>query len=327
MNAVYASHWYIQFVTPTGPERQGFYRLVEWLCERAGARRTLRLEGDLSQMLHVAVKQFTDPTGEIRYAVIRAGGESPWVAGSLKWLGPQTAGYDVLEGKPVGRDLALHLRPGAGKLLAFVEKPLREIRVTATPPAITAGEALEFAVQILGPDGKPVRGRFPVEVRVSAANGVEIQGLRRSVSVPSGGKIGLGTALDDPAGRWSVTVTDAISGLSGQGAVAVTAPATLPGAPGFLSRGWPSEIEEPAEMSAEQFVGRLRELAALYRADHSGDGWMTKQRLGYYYDYFPATRHSILRPLLDLDWARYAGAIRQAVSDGAEFVLTGEDLG
>jgi hypothetical protein len=327
LNAIYASHWYIQSVTPTGAERQGFYRLVEWLCEDAGARRTLRLEGDLDQMLHVAVKEFTDPSGEIRYVIVRTNGEVPWVAGSLKWLGPQQAGYDVLEAKPVGRDLPLKLRPGAGKFLAFVEKPLERIALLATPSRITAGQAFDLEVRILGSDGTPLRGSFPLEVRVSGDNGAELQGLRRSVSLASGGKIALRTALNDPAGKWKVTVTDAISGLSGKASVDVTAPPNLDQAAGFVPWGWPSEIDDPARMSEEQFVEQLKRLAALYRADHSAEGWMIKQRLGYFYDYFPNTRHSILQPLLDLDWERYSGAIRHSVVQGAELILTGEDLG
>src|SRR5205814_7389629 len=145
--------------------------------------------------------------------------------------------------------------------------------------------------------------------------------------LPSGGTMKLATALSDAAGTWTVTVTDAISGLSGERVVSVTPPASLASAPGFVPWGWPSEVEEPAQMSADRFVSQLRALAELYRADFSGEGWRIKQRLGYYYEYFPGTRHSILRPLLDLDWARYAGAIRQAVTDGAEIILTGEDVG
>jgi hypothetical protein len=109
--------------------------------------------------------------------------------------------------------------------------------------------------------------------------------------------------------------------------VRVTAPAGLADAPGFVPWGWPSEVYEPARPTAGQFVDRLRVLAALYRADQSSAGWMAKQRLGYYYDYFPGTRHALLRPLLDPDWGRYVGPVRQAVLGGAELILTGEDLG
>jgi hypothetical protein len=91
--------------------------------------------------------------------------------------------------------------------------------------------------------------------------------------------------------------------------------------------GWPSEIFEPVQLTASQFVDRLRALARLYRTDQSGTGWMAKQRLGYYYDYFPGTRHALLQPLLDADWGDYSASVRQAVSDGAELIFTGEDLG
>ncbi len=53
---------------------------------------------------------------------------------------------------------------------------------------------------------------------------------------------------------------------------------------------------------------------------------MTKQRLGYYYDLFPDTRHALLRPLLDVNWSDHVTAIRQAVESGATLVLTGEDV-
>jgi hypothetical protein len=327
VNAAYQSHWYIQWVTPTGPERQGFYRLVEWLCNRAEARRTLRLEGDLSQLLHVAVKQFTDPTSDIRYVVVRTSGEVPWVAGRLKWLGPQTAGYDVLDAQAIGRDVPLVLKPGAGKLLAFFETPIKLFAVAASPAEIVAGEPLQIEVRVLGADDTLVRGRFPLEIRVRAQDGAEIEGLRRSISLSSGGKFTLRTALSDPAGTWTITATDGISGLSGSGRVNVTAPAGLADAPGFVPWGWPSEIFEPVQLTAGQFVDRLRALASLYRTDQSGAGWMAKQRLGYYYDYFPGTRHALLQPLLDAEWGDYSGAMRQAVSDGAELIFTGEDLG
>jgi hypothetical protein len=327
VNAAYQSHWYIQWVTPTGPERQGFYRLVEWLCNQAEARRTLRLEGDLSQLLHVAVKQFTDPTGDIGYVVVRTSGEVPWVAGQLKWLGPQTAGYDVLDGRAVGRDVPLNFKPGTGKLLAFVEKPVKQVRVSASPAKIVAGEPLQIEISVLGADDTPVRGRFPLEIRVRAQNRREIEGLRRSISQPSGGKFSLQTSLSDPAGTWTITAIDGISGLSGSCPVSVTVPPGLAAAPGFVPWGWPSEIFEPVQLTPGQFVDRLRALARLYRTDQSGTGWMAKQRLCYYYDYFPGTRHALLQPLLDADWGDYAGAVRQAVSDGTELIFTGEDLG
>jgi hypothetical protein len=180
VNAIYQSHWYGQFVTPTGPERQGFYKVLEYLCNQAVARRTLKLEGDLRQMLHLAVKEFTDPTGDIRYVIVRAG-EVPWLDGRLKWLGPQTAGYDVLDGQAVGRDVPLNLKPGAGKLLAFVEKPLKQLRIEAGPSTMVAGEPLQVTVRVLGADDRAVHGRFPLEIRVRAPDGTEIEGLRRSL--------------------------------------------------------------------------------------------------------------------------------------------------
>jgi hypothetical protein len=177
---------------------------------------------------------------------------------------------------------------------------------------------------MLDASGRPVPGSFPLELRVEGPSG-EIAGLRRSFSTTSGNHLRVATALNDPPGEWTITVTDGISGLSGSTRVLATAAATP--APGFIPWGQPSEVAEPAVLSESQFVARLGALAAMYRKDHSADGWMTKQYLGYHYDFFPGTRHDLLRPLNEVDWTAFSAAIRRAVTDGAIFVLTGEDVG
>jgi hypothetical protein len=53
---------------------------------------------------------------------------------------------------------------------------------------------------------------------------------------------------------------------------------------------------------------------------------MAKQYLGYHYDFFPGTRHDLLRPLNDVDWPSFAAAIRRTVVDGQTLILTGEDV-
>lgn len=332
LNAVYQSHHYIQWVTPTGPARQGFYRLIESLCLQAGVTRTLRLDGDLNQALHVAVKQFTDPTGEIHYVVLRTNGEVSWIRTRLNWLGPQTAGYDVLGGeigKPAPRvhtQQDLLFRPGAGKLLAYVKRPVQQLRLQAQREHVQAGQSLALTVAILDAAGKPVPGCFPLELRVQTG-GRELQSLKRSVSVRSGGKMTLNTALSDPAGEWTLTLTDGITGRSASETVWIEAPPCLAQAPGFIPLGWPSELGEDTQLSETDFIARLRALSELYRRDHSADGWMTKQRLGYYYSFFSGTRHDLLRPLNDVSWPAYRNALRLALMKGGVFVLTGEDVG
>ncbi len=175
------------------------------------------MDGNLEETLHMAVKQFTDPTGRIHYAIVRTNGEVPWTTGNLHWLGAETACYDVLGGevgKPVphyGREVSLNLRPGAGKLLAFVAQPLKSIRVAATPGASAPDNRCASSAAIVGQDGKALPGAFPLELRVSAASG-EIAGLRRSFSLESGGSVTLDTALSDPVGAWTLTLSDGISG-------------------------------------------------------------------------------------------------------------------
>jgi len=331
VNAVYHSHRYIQWVTPTGAERQGFFKLVERLCEQAGAKPALRLEGRLDEVLHVAVKQFTDPTGHIRYVILRTSGEVPWVSGTLKWLAPQPVGYDVLGERPAGlaprfgKELPLVFRPGDGKLLAMTAAPVQRLVLSADKRQLTCGEPLTARVQVLGDSGRPVPGAFPLELRVHCA-GREIRGLRRSVSRESGQTITLSTAMGDPLGTWTISIADGITGLRATTTVEAVAPAEATTGPRFAAWGWPSEIEEPARMSSDVFLQHLRTLSRLYQTDHSGEGWMTKQRLGYHYELFGETRHAWLRPLCDIDWLDHADAIRAAVESGETFVLTGEDV-
>ena len=325
-NAIYQSHWYIQWVTPTGPERQGFYKLVEWLCRQAGATRTFQLDGDLDQVLHLAAKQFTDETGAIRYVVLRTSGEVPWTNARLSWRGPGAAVYDVLGEPrgPSGREIPLHLRPGDGKWLAVLPAPLKALRVHAEPQRLTLGQPLRVTTELLDDRGHPIPGKFPLELRIAAA-GREVPGLSRSVSLASGNATIVETALSDPLGPWTLTVTDGITGLSGSTGIDAVADRVLPD-PGFVSLGWPSEIAEPARVSATEFLDRLRRLSTLYQTDQSDPGWQIKQRLGAYYDFFPGTRHHLLRPLYDVDWTTLVNAWRAAISEGETFVLTGEDV-
>lgn len=333
VNAVYFSHHYIQHVTPTDAPRQGFCRLVEWLCTSAGASRDFRIDGPLDETLHMAVREFRDETGHIRYAIVRTNGEVPWTHGTFNWLGASTACYDVLDGEPgkpaalLGKSIGLHLQPGHGKLLAFVSSPIGQIDLQVRPAQLVAGQPVELTATITGQDGQTIPGSFPFELRAYDPAGREIPGLSRSFSRQSGKTYTLNTALSDPAGSCTLVLTDAISGLSGKASISISAPPAMAGAPAFNSYGWPSELPEPTTLTSEQFIGHLRQLGQVYMKDHSADAWRTKQALGYFYCYFPGTRHDVIRPLLDVDWRTYAAAITSALNDGATFVLTGEDLG
>jgi len=335
VNAVYNSHYYIQWVTPTGPDRQGFFKLIESLCAQAGARRSLRIDGPPAETLHMAVKQFTDPTGQIRFAIVRTSGEVPWTSGTLHWLDPHEAGYDVLRGESFGKTVPLNLRPGAGRLLAFLPRAVAKIRLDVSPPQIHPGQLLTLTAHVLDANDRPIQGAFPFELRV-AANGTELPGLARSFSATSGQAVTVHTALSDPAGLWQVRITDGITGRAGATEVTVVVPAadtqTRPGgatreAPRFIPWGWPSEIEETATIPADDFLSRLLRLKEVYLAVEDAHPWLPKQRFGYYYDFFPGTRHALLRPLLDVDWRDHGDAWRAAIEQGATFVLTGEDLG
>ena len=346
LNAVYYSHYYIQFVTATDANRQGFYSLVENLCAQSGARRDLRLEGSLEQMLHLSLKQFCDPSGEIQYLVLNSYGEAPYVAGGLHWLGQHRAAYDVLavepgkraplyenlpgnapgQLKPPSVTIPLQLRPGAGKLLAFLREPVAVVALSATPARFIAGETLTLTMNITAAGGKPVPGSFPWTLRVSAPDGKEITGLTRSFSAAHGEKYTLATALNDPAGRWTLTLTDGITGISASTTVNVQQSPLAADAPAFESLAWSSENWEPVRVTEEDFLQRLQELADLYQRDYSGADWMAKQYLGYYYDNYPGTRHTLLRPLNEIDWTAFVPALQRALTAGETIILTGEDV-
>ena len=329
INAIFQSNWYIQWVTPTGTERQGFYKMIEQLCDQAGAYRTLKMNGNMEQMLHTAVQQFTDPTGKINYAILRTNGEVPWVNGKCSWLGNQKACYDILGGevgKPVpvyGTNLAVNLKPGAGKLLAFTAAPVAKITVT-TADTIFAGNQVKITVNILDAAGKAVPGAFPLNITVKNSRKIVHES---SVSLESGQSYTFNTILNDLDAVHEIIVTDGITGISGSTRTTRKSlvPA-LPATPVFVAWGWPSEIAEPVQMSGDAFIARLRRLAELYQKDHAGDGWMAKQNLCAFYDYFPGTRHDIIRPLNDVDWTKYTADITRGVNAGATIILTGEDI-
>ncbi len=332
LNAAYRSHKYIQFITPTGPARQGFYRLIETLCAKAVARRTYRIDGHLPEVLHMAALDWTDPTGRIAYALVRTQGQGVWTRGTLHWLGPQTTGYAVYDGDPqlpapvYGKEAAVHLRPGQGRLFAFTSAAVDTIQVRAAPARLTPGEPLRVTVDILDAEGRPVPGAFPLDVRVRTADG-EIPALRRDLSLESGQSLTLATALDDPDGRWTVAVRDGISRRVGTTSVDAVGPAEPPASPGFAAWGRPSELWEPERTPAREFVDKLEQLAEVYRRDPGDETWMVKQRVGAHYCYFGRNRHAELRDLLQVDWRRHVKALREAVQGGAQLILVGEDLG
>lgn len=332
VNAAYQSQWYIQHVTPTDIARQGFYRLIEKLCTDAGVGRAYKIEGDLKQVLHTAALRWSDPTGQIGYVVARTHGQTIWTNGTLSWLGAQSACYDVYGGDPAqpapvyGKEIAMQLRPGAGRLLAFTAVPVKTVKITSTAGKITAGEALAFTVEILDAAGKHVPGEFPLDIRVSGPAG-EIPGLRREVSLASGKTVRIPTAINDPPAAWTIQVREGISRLKGQATVDVAASRATAGAPAFHPWGQPSEHPEPDRMPATEFVDLLQRLATVYRTDRAVDGWDAKQRLGAHYCFFPGTRHELVRQLVQTDWPRHAKALGQAVSDGAHLILAAEDLG
>jgi hypothetical protein len=173
---------------------------MEWLCAQSSARRTYRIDGDLRETLHLAHTQFTDPTGKIHYVIMATASYIPWIHGTLTPLGAAKVGYDVLArmpGRPSPRlsaEVPFQIMPGTGRLLAFIEKPVKTVRVQAEPARITAGQPVALTVNTLDDDNRPIPGQFPLDVRVIGADGNEIPALQRTVGLQSGGEISVGFA-------------------------------------------------------------------------------------------------------------------------------------
>jgi hypothetical protein len=333
LNVAYRPQYRPNYDLLTDKACQGFYRVIEMLCEDAHVHRTFSIDDDLAQTLHLATVQWTDPSGQIAYVATRTNGEvQPWVNGTLTWLGPQPVCYDVYGGDisqpaPVyGKAVTLQLQPGAGRLLAFTPAEVNSVNVSVATTNLLAGQPLQVRVDILDAAGMPVAGKFPVHLQVTRKTG-EITGLRRDLSLASGESVMIQTALNDPAGFCTVTVCDSISRLTGTATVDIMEATEATLAPAFQPWGQPSENWEPERLPVTEFIDKLKQLADVYRNDHSGENWLAKQWLGAYYCLFPGTRHDIVRTLTTVDWLNYADTLKDAVESGENLILVGEDLG
>lgn len=333
VNAAYASHDYIQWRTSTGPERRGFYRLIEWFCHRTGVARHYRLDGDTERTLHLAINHFTDPAGSIHYVMAGTGTGEPRLRAGLEWLGEETAAYDVFGPEThdpfLLDDTGVELDPATGttRLLAFTRKPVAEISLTTDPAEIRAGGACTLRVRIVDDAGEPVPGRFPLNLHVAGPDGGRLPAHDRSFSLESGGSVTLRTAPGDPDGQWTLTVTSAVTGHTARAKLGVKASSAAYSAPDFPARGWPSEQWESKRLSAGGFLDHLRKLRALYRNTEYEHDWLPKMRLGYYFMYFPGSRHALCTELSAVDWRDYVEPLRRAVREGETIMLVGEDLG
>lgn len=180
---------------PGSKERQIFYKLVGEVCKRAGAERTFRLDGNLSELLRLGIREFSDRTGRIRYAILGLGPEDPWTSGRLHWLGGEGAAYTVYDGEPrpsvlhESKSLPLHFMPGTLRLMGFVERPIHTVRTTASPPRPKPGGPIRLTVDVLDAEGKAIPGAFPLTVRAFDSKGRSMPQFNRAASLESGGAI------------------------------------------------------------------------------------------------------------------------------------------
>jgi len=89
-----------------------------------------------------------------------------------------------------------------------------------------------------------------------------------------------------------------------------------------LPRAWPSEQWPGIFLSDNEFIDTIEALRKVYTTGN------TREMLSYYqFDGSVANRHALTRVLALQDWVQRVPALARAVTAGAIFMLTGEDMG
>jgi hypothetical protein len=149
--------------------------------------------------------------------------------------------YDALLGGPApfakkGNTLAAPLRFGPGQMRAFARTARPIAGVTVYPPRVVrnyvdrpeAPFTMEIQAAVVDAQGQPLRGALPLSVRVVDPLGDVRHRLYRATNA---GLLTLTVPLaaNDPAGAWTVEVTDLLANTIGRATVTLTQP-TIAGA-------------------------------------------------------------------------------------------------
>lgn len=136
--------------------------------------------------------------------------------------------YDAISGQPAGFKsdgvrVAATLRLGAGQLRAFARtaRPIGGVQVSS-PQVVSHYQGplpirLELGASVADTDGRTLNGAIPLRVRVIDSLGVVRYDLWRSTERGML-RLDLPLAVNDPAGRWTVSVQELLSMTAGQSA-------------------------------------------------------------------------------------------------------------
>jgi hypothetical protein len=133
----------------------------------------------------------------------------------------------------------------------------------------------------------------------------------------------LPTRLGDPAGRWTVRVTDCLTSQSVELPLTVAPNPQAAGLPAVGDVFYTSDNLGKIAVSEPEFLSLLGALDTLYRTGGERD----KGTLSYYCLDRDLSRHRIMKLLNEADWVQMAPALKRYVEAGHEVILTGEDLG
>jgi hypothetical protein len=294
------------------------------------------LDGDgkpLSSALWNVAGAGTDQpgAGDVRYVRV-AGSLDPQQAQIVSKT-PVAAARDALWGKVLAVHKVSDKVNGDSWVIPFTRGPQAAHYITLLPyqPArlvlrpeqspAKAGAMLEMGVQILDADGKLATGRHAVTLRAQLGG----QSVSQWREIKGKGTIPLPIAAGD-AGTVNVQAIDWTGGLRGFTKITITPSplaAHLPAPLAPAQRGM-----APRQLTDAEVVDSLNRLARIYEAGlgHSANADEVKWRLGYYSFMIDESRQAIVeRGLSKSPWN--AKTLAAALTHGARWILTGEDLG
>ena len=312
---------------------QTLEKLLAGLAAESGMRPAFALEDSSGAMpAEVYCSPFAGQDGQVRYLIVGRNptppSEGPQSDGNLtlRWMRPVAAAYDTAEGKKLAltpgaageQRLNFHLDYGQGRIIALVPYEVGGVYVDGGG-SVKAGETLTVKVGVTGRGA--VAGEHVVEITARDPQGKESPAYHRVVRAKGPQTVTWQTAVNDPAGKWTLTATDLATGMTASREITWQANEAAKDLPA-LTLSWPSEGVAARVVSDAQFLDELGRLSKLYLTE-GGDRFS----LSFYQQWHGDTRHNLATKLAAVDWREHAEALRRYVEGGGTVVLTGEDLG
>ena len=270
---------------------------------------------------------YSDLSGTVKYLGIFADHRSPAITASVKWNDPKARIFDLLSGSEIAAEdglAKLTLRPGGAAFWAFTQDAPSRITIDA-PGKLEAGKPAKLDIRLRGVNRDAthgvvvlVRGRFGELSDAHSVRNLSFRGDRCRIEIP--------TALNDRPGPYTVTVVDCIARKRADARFTLTAPKAPPQMQ--VLQPFPPRASEslPAPaMTAEQLIGELRKLRAIYEGAYAG--LEAKYMLSYHLNvpFRPDNRHAIMRRIRQIDPWPHMKVLIDAIRTGERFLLLRDD--